>query len=44
MYEKWNNTSSRIDHQVSLNGDFELDSDWDLTLNVGATSIARTYD
>ena len=44
MYEKWNNTSSRIDHQVSLNGDFELDSDWDLTFNVGATSNARHYD
>ena len=44
MYEKWNNTSSRIDHQVSLNGDFELDSDWDLTFNVGATSNARNYD
>ena len=44
MYEKWNNTSSRIDHQVSLNGDFTLDSDWDLTFNVGATSNARHYD
>ena len=44
FYEKWNNTSSRIDHQVSLNGDFTLDSDWDLTFNVGATSNARHYD
>ena len=44
FYEKWNNTSTQIDHNFSINGDFELDSDWGLTFNLGATSNASTYD
>ena len=44
FYEKWNNTATIFNHQVTINGDFELDSDWGMTFNVGATSNAREYD
>jgi TonB-linked SusC/RagA family outer membrane protein len=44
FYEKWNNTATIFNHQVTINGDFELDSDWGMTFNAGATSNAREYD
>jgi outer membrane receptor protein involved in Fe transport len=44
FYEKWNNTSTIFNHQITINGDFELDSDWSMTFNAGATSNAREYD
>ena len=44
FYEKWANISSGIDHNFSINGDYELDSDWGITFNIGATSNAKTYD
>ena len=44
MYEKWNNTSTIFNHQVTINGDFELDDDWSVTFNAGAESVGREYD
>ena len=44
FYEKWNNTSTIFNHQITINGDYELDSDWSMTFNAGATSNAREYD
>lgn len=44
FYEKWNNTATIFNHQLTINGDFELDSDWGMTFNAGATSNAREYD
>ena len=44
MYEKWNNTSTIFNHQVTINGDFELDDDWSVTFNAGASAVAREYD
>ena len=44
FYEKWNNTSTIFNHQITINGDFELDSDWSMTFNAGATSNAKEYD
>jgi len=44
FYEKWNNTATIFNHQFTINGDFELDSDWGITFNAGATSNAREYD
>ena len=44
LYEKWNNTSTIFNHQVTINGDFELDDDWSVTFNAGAESVGREYD
>ena len=44
FYEKWNNTATIFNHQITINGDYELDSDWSMTFNAGATSNAREYD
>ena len=44
FYEKWNNTATIFNHQITINGDYELDSDWSMTFNAGATSNARDYD
>jgi hypothetical protein len=44
FYEKWNNTSTIFNHQITLNGDYELDSDWSMTFNVGAASKGNEYD
>ena len=44
FYEKWNNTATIFNLQITVNGDFELDSDWSMTFNAGATSNAREYD
>ena len=44
FYEKWNNTATIFNHQITVNGDYELDSDWSMTFNAGATSNARDYD
>jgi TonB-linked SusC/RagA family outer membrane protein len=44
FYEKWNNTSTIFNHQITINGDYELDSDWSMTFNAGATSNAKEYD
>jgi hypothetical protein len=44
MYEKWNNTSTIFNHQVTINGDFELDDDWSVTFNAGAEAVGREYD
>ena len=44
MYEKWNNTSTIFNHQITINGDFELDDDWSVTFNAGAESVGREYD
>jgi hypothetical protein len=44
FYEKWNNTATIFNHQLTVNGDYELDSDWSMTFNAGATSNARNYD
>jgi outer membrane receptor protein involved in Fe transport len=44
FYEKWNNTATIFNHQITINGDYDLDSDWSLTFNAGATSNARDYD
>jgi TonB-linked SusC/RagA family outer membrane protein len=44
FYEKWNNVVTLYNHQITLNGDFELDNDWSLTFNAGATSNSREYD
>ena len=44
LYEKWNNTSTIFNHQVTINGDFELDDNWSVTFNAGAESVGREYD
>ena len=44
FYEKWNNTATIFNHQITINGDYELDNDWSMTFNAGATSNARDYD
>ena len=44
LYEKWNNTSTIFNHQVTINGDYELDDDWSVTFNAGAESVGREYD
>jgi len=44
FYEKWNNVSTVYNHQITINGDYELDNDWSLTFNAGATSNSREYD
>jgi len=44
FYEKWNNTATIFNHQITINGDYDLDSDWSMTFNAGATSNARDYD
>ena len=44
LYEKWNNTSTIFNHQLTINGDFELDDDWSVTFNAGAESVGREYD
>ena len=44
FYEKWNNTSTIFSHQITLNGDYELDDEWSVTFNAGGTSNAREYD
>ena len=44
LYEKWNNLSSIYNHRISINGDYELDDDWSVTFNAGASSVAREYD
>ena len=44
FYEKFNNTSSIFNHKILINGDYELDSDWSMTFNVGAESIGEEYD
>ena len=31
FYEKWNNTATIFNHQITINGDYELDSDWSMT-------------
>ena len=41
FYEKWNNTSTIFNHQITINGDYELDSDWSMTFNAGAASKGR---
>jgi len=44
MYEKWNNTSTIFNHRIAINGDYELDDDWSVTFNAGASAVAREYD
>jgi TonB-linked SusC/RagA family outer membrane protein len=44
FYEKWNNTATIFNHQITINGDYEIDSDWSVTFNAGATSNAKEYD
>jgi hypothetical protein len=44
VYEKWNNTNTIYNHQISINGDYELDDLWGATFNVGATSNSVEYD
>ena len=44
FYEKWNNTATIFNHQISLNGDYELDDDWGVTFNVGAQAVGNVYD
>jgi TonB-linked SusC/RagA family outer membrane protein len=44
MYEKWNNTSTIFNHRIAINGDYELDDDWSVTFNAGASAVGREYD
>jgi TonB-linked SusC/RagA family outer membrane protein len=44
LYEKWNNTSTIFNHRIAINGDYELDDDWSVTFNAGASAVAREYD
>ena len=44
VYEKWNNTNTIFNHQISINGDYELDDLWGATFNIGATSNSVEYD
>jgi len=44
FYEKWNNTNTIFNHQITLNGDFDLDELWGVNFNIGATSNSVEYD
>ena len=44
FYEKWNNTNYIFNHQITLNGDFQLDEAWGVNFNLGATSNSVEYD
>ena len=42
-FEAWTNTVSNITHQLTVNGDYQLDDDWQITFNVGAASNGKEY-
>ena len=43
-YETWNNTKSVDDHNFTVNGDYTINEDMDVTFSVGATSRRDVYD
>ncbi|WP_420322575.1 SusC/RagA family TonB-linked outer membrane protein [Flagellimonas sp.] len=44
FYETWNNTNTIWDHNVLLNGDFDITDKIGTTFNVGATSRREIFD
>ncbi|MGW9684445.1 SusC/RagA family TonB-linked outer membrane protein [Flagellimonas sp. 2504JD1-5] len=44
IYETWNNTSTIWDHNLALNGDFDITDKIGTTFNIGATSRRTIFD
>ncbi len=44
FYETWNNTNTIWDHNILLNGDFDITEKIGTTFNVGATSRREIFD
>lgn len=44
QYDTWNNTKTIFDHNISINGDYNIGDDYGLTFTLGATSRSDTYD
>ena len=44
IYQTWNNTNTIDDHNITLNGAYDLSDDLDISFSVGATSRRDVYD
>ncbi|WP_457616705.1 SusC/RagA family TonB-linked outer membrane protein [Lutibacter sp.] len=44
IYQTWNNTNTIDDHNIVLNGEYDINEDFDISFSVGATSRRDVYD
>jgi len=44
IYQTWNNTNTIDDHNFTLNGNYDINEDLDISFSVGATSRRDVYD
>ncbi|NQV77666.1 MAG: SusC/RagA family TonB-linked outer membrane protein [Lutibacter sp.] len=44
VYQTWNNTNTIDDHNFTLNGNYDINEDIDLSFSIGATSRSDVYD
>lgn len=44
FYETWNNTNTIWDHNISLNGNYDLSEKLGFNFNLGATTRSETFD
>ena len=44
IYQTWNNTNTIDDHNVTLNGNYDINEDLDISFSIGATSRRDVYN
>lgn len=44
VYDTWNNTNTIDDHNFTINGNYDINEDLDISFSVGATSRRDVYD
>ncbi len=44
VYDTWNNTNTINDHNITINGNYDLNDNFDVSFALGATSKSEVYD